>query len=146
MRAVANVANRVGREVRSVRGSPEERESQENCRHDVLWICGVLLALHVVLLGYSAAAHSPTIDEVAHMAAGVSHWELGRFDLYRVNPPLVRLLATLPVAVVGYVADWTGYSTGPGERPEFYLGDNSSTSTGAACFICSRGHAGPAFR
>lgn len=89
----------------------------------MLWICTAILGLHAILLAYGAAVHSPTIDEVAHMAAGVSHWELGRFDLYRVNPPLVRLLATLPVATAGYVADWTSYNAAPGERAEFYLGE-----------------------
>ncbi len=56
-----------------------------------------LLAIHAGLLAYGAAVHSPSIDEVGHLAAGLSHWQLGRFDLYHVNPPLVRMVAAVPV-------------------------------------------------
>ena len=59
-----------------------------------------LLAAHALLLGWGALRHSPPWDEVPHLVAGISHWELGRFDLYRVNPPLVRIVAALPVIVV----------------------------------------------
>jgi hypothetical protein len=48
----------------------------------------LLLAIQAGLLAWSATRHSPSVDEMGHLAAGVSHWELGRFDLYRVNPPL----------------------------------------------------------
>jgi hypothetical protein len=56
-----------------------------------------LLLVHAGLLGYGVAVHSPTLDEVGHMAAGLSHWQLGRFDLYHVNPPLVRMVAVVLV-------------------------------------------------
>ena len=36
-----------------------------------------LLAIHAGLLAYGAAIHSPSIDEVGHLAAGLSHWQLG---------------------------------------------------------------------
>jgi len=57
----------------------------------------VLLATHVGLLVCSATRQSPTPDELAHLVSGLSHWQLGEFDLYRVNPPLARLVATAPV-------------------------------------------------
>ncbi len=44
-----------------------------------------------------AAANSATVDEFAHVPAGVSHWETGDFSLYHENPPLVRCLVSLPV-------------------------------------------------
>jgi hypothetical protein len=50
-----------------------------------------LLAIHAGLLAWQAYRYSPTIDEPAHMAAGISHWKFGRFDLYRVNPPRVSI-------------------------------------------------------
>jgi 4-amino-4-deoxy-L-arabinose transferase-like glycosyltransferase len=112
----------------------ESREKRKWHRQGVLWICTVILGAHFILLGYGAAVHSPTIDEVAHMAAGVSHWELGRFDLYRVNPPFVRLLATLPVVAAGYMADWTSYNAAPGERREFYLGERFVDLNGTRSF------------
>ena len=57
-----------------------------------------LLALHGGLLAFIAAEHSPVISEAKHLPAGLSHLYLGRFDLFRVNPPLVRTAAALPVA------------------------------------------------
>lgn len=56
------------------------------------------------------------------MAAGLSHWEFGRFDLFPVNPPLVRNIATLPVSIGGYNADWTHYGTDCRRRREFTVG------------------------
>jgi hypothetical protein len=51
------------------------------------------------------------------------HWTTGRFDLYRVNPPLVRLVATLPVLAAGVETPWPeGMSNPPGARPEFVVG------------------------
>ncbi|NLF76587.1 MAG: glycosyltransferase family 39 protein [Chloroflexi bacterium] len=97
-------------------------------------ICAGIIGLHLSLLAYGAWVHSPTIDEVGHMAAGVSHWELGRFDLYRVNPPLVRLIAALPVSVVGYKMDWRGYSDAAGSRSEFYLGEKFAELNGGRSF------------
>ncbi|MGO8746687.1 MAG: hypothetical protein ACLQNE_11920, partial [Thermoguttaceae bacterium] len=53
----------------------------------------VILAAQAALLAWGAWRHSPTVDEVGSIVAGISHWKLGRFDLYRVNAPLVRLVA-----------------------------------------------------
>ena len=49
------------------------------------------------MLGFSAYVHSPMTDEIAHFAAGLGHWRYGDFELYNVNPPLPRLVGTLPV-------------------------------------------------
>ena len=44
-------------------------------------------------LAVNYAATMPVlVDEYAHVPAGVSYLELGRFLLYRENPPLVRCL------------------------------------------------------
>jgi hypothetical protein len=66
-----------------------------------------LLLLQAVLLARAAPLHSPSIDEVGHLAAGLEHWQTGCFDLYRVNPPLVRLAATLPLLFDPPEADWS---------------------------------------
>jgi len=84
------------------------------------WILGVL-AVHVALLAWGAARHSPTWDEPAHLVAGISHWQIGSFALYRVNPPLIRSVAALPVLVAGPRTDWSGYSGAPGARSEFVI-------------------------
>ncbi|MGH7139772.1 MAG: hypothetical protein ACREHD_28865, partial [Pirellulales bacterium] len=48
-------------------------------------------------MAWLAARHSPTIHEMAHLPAGICHWQYGMFELYRVNPPLPRMVAALPV-------------------------------------------------
>lgn len=84
----------------------------------------VLLTLHGGLLAYSATHHSPTHLEPAFLASGISHWKLGRFELYRVNPPLPRMLAALPAIAVGCTTDWSRFYVGPGCRPEFMVGED----------------------
>lgn len=81
-----------------------------------------LLTAQATLLAYSATANSPTRLEPALLAAGVSHWELGRFDLYCVNPPLVRMVAALPIVFLDHRTDWSCYDESPFRRPEFCVG------------------------
>ncbi|MBI1900863.1 MAG: glycosyltransferase family 39 protein, partial [Planctomycetia bacterium] len=71
-----------------------------------LWLAP-LLGVHAALLAYGAWVHSPTMDEGAHLPSGISHWQYGRFELYAVNPPLVRMVAALPVLAAGAKTDWS---------------------------------------
>jgi hypothetical protein len=57
----------------------------------------LLLGLHYALAAVSLLRENPTVDEVLHLPAGVSYWQQGTFKLYRHNPPLVKLVAALPV-------------------------------------------------
>lgn len=57
----------------------------------------LLVALCFLFLLVSGAwLLSPVQTESSHLASGISHALFFRFDLYRVNPPLVRCLAALP--------------------------------------------------
>jgi len=94
-----------------------------------------LLAVHTGLLGYSAYVHSPTLNEPGHLVAGLSHWKFGRFELYRVNPPLVRMVAALPVMAAGYEEDWSGFHEGPGARPVFGMGEQFVAANGERSFF-----------
>lgn len=94
----------------------------------------LLLAIHALLLGWQAWRYSPTIDEPAHLAAGISHWKFGRFDLYRVNPPLVRLVAGLPMLVVEPQTDWSAFTEAPYARPEFPIGTALANANGFDSF------------
>jgi dolichyl-phosphate-mannose-protein mannosyltransferase len=94
----------------------------------------VILGAHVLLLAWSAWRYSPVWDEVGHLPAGVSHLKFGRFDLYRVNPPLVRTLAALPVLCTDPSFDWRVWSTGPSARSEFAIGFRFLRDNGTACF------------
>ncbi|MEZ6121807.1 MAG: hypothetical protein R3C49_01375 [Planctomycetaceae bacterium] len=58
---------------------------------------------------WSATVHSPTIDESGHLPSGISHWHLGRFEGYAVNPPLVRMIAAAPVVLMNPQTDWTPF-------------------------------------
>lgn len=84
-----------------------------------------LLGIQTLLLAYSAWAHSPTLNEPAHLAAGIRHWQSGQFDLYRVNPPLVRLVAALPALASGVTTDWSRLGRFDGSvRSDFVVGDD----------------------
>jgi hypothetical protein len=49
----------------------------------------------------SLVQENPTIDEVAHLPAGITYWQKGTFKLYPHNPPLVKLVAAWPVSGPG---------------------------------------------
>ena len=93
-----------------------------------------LLTAHATLLAWQAWRYSPTIDEPAHLVAGLSHWKFGRFELYRVNPPLVRLVAALPMLLVDPKTDWSGFTEAPYARPEFWLGTTFANANGLKTF------------
>lgn len=80
------------------------------------------LSLHAALLAYSATQHSPTDLEPAFLASGVFNWHFGRFELYRVNPPLPRMVAALPAIFAGCETDWSRFDNHPSSRPEFPVG------------------------
>ncbi|MDR2441656.1 MAG: glycosyltransferase family 39 protein, partial [Planctomycetaceae bacterium] len=84
----------------------------------------ILLLVYSSLLVYSAWNNCPVMSEDAHLASGVSHYKYQRFDLYRVNPPLVRFLAALPVKneLISRENNWWRYDTSPLKRSEFTVG------------------------
>lgn len=76
----------------------ESSDAQTKNKTGCLTVCVlVVLVLHTVLLAWGAFRHSPTIDEVRWLPAGIVHCATGRFDVGRANPPLVRMVAALPV-------------------------------------------------
>ncbi|MDR2704813.1 MAG: glycosyltransferase family 39 protein [Planctomycetaceae bacterium] len=94
-------------------------------------ICGcVIIILQIILLVWSGYVHSPTHLEVFHLPAGVSHWELNRYDLYRVNPPLVRKVAALPVWLSPHFSNYAYYNSNPFQRAEYAVGIDAMYSNG----------------
>ncbi|GIX50057.1 MAG: hypothetical protein KatS3mg132_251 [Limisphaera sp.] len=78
---------------------------------------------HVGLLVYAAWSDSMAgDDEGGHLVSGIWHWQSGEFDLYRVNPPLVRLWACWPVREVAaeQMPAWVEEAFQV-RRPEFVL-------------------------
>lgn len=85
-------------------------------------IVAALLLIHAALLAWGACRYTPTPDEVGSLPAGLKHWKYGQFDLYRVNPPLIRLVATLPVLLANPEIDWTRTYNAPLGRGEYTVG------------------------
>ncbi len=104
-----------------------------------VWIArravAAILIVNTLLLGYSAYTHSPTLNEPAHLVAGLSHWRFCRFDLYRVNPPLIRMIATLPLMALRHKEDWSGFDEAPGDRPEMAMGERFVAANGYRSFF-----------
>ncbi len=69
-----------------------------------------------------AWTNSPVHNEVGHLPAGLSHWKHGNFILYRANPPLIRMLAAVPVLFANPETDWSLVDQGPYARSEFGTG------------------------
>jgi glutamine amidotransferase-like uncharacterized protein len=81
-----------------------------------------ILLVHITLLSISSFLDSPTNVETAHLPAGLSHWEHGTFYYFKQNPPLVRLVASIPVLFVPHQTNWTSYSDDKRVRCELGLG------------------------
>lgn len=98
------------------------------------WLVALLLT-QVFLLGVAADRHGPVVDELGHFPSGLSHWRFGEFDLYRVNPPLVRMIATIPVVLQNKCCEvWDHYTHRPFQREEFAVGRSFVSANGADFF------------
>lgn len=80
------------------------------------------LVLYAAILAWCAEVLSPTLNEIGHVPAGICHWRYGLFDLYRVNPPLPRLVAALPVLFCDPETAWPDYQLHAGARSEVPTG------------------------
>jgi hypothetical protein len=67
----------------------------------------LLLLLMVVLSGGAARRESATIDEVAHLGAGVSYLQKLDMRMNVEHPPLAKMLAALPLVLRGVHADYS---------------------------------------
>src|SRR5512140_3196296 len=70
----------------------------------------LLLALMAVLAGGAARRESITIDEVAHIGAGVSYLQKLDMRMNPEHPPLAKVLAALPLVIRGTHADYSHIS------------------------------------
>ena len=110
---------------------------EERKRFHVLWLSCILL-IQAVVLGWGAWRHSPTYDELAHLPAGLSHHRFGEFELYRVNPPLVRMVAAIPAMFVVCETDWERYEKrdrSSKKRLDFLVGSDFVNANGKDAFL-----------
>ncbi len=70
-------------------------------------VAGLLLILMAVLAGGAALRESATVDEVAHIGAGVSYLQRLELRLNEEHPPLPKVLAALPLVLRGVHADYS---------------------------------------
>jgi len=90
----------------------------------------MLALVHLLMLIYTSRNLSATNDEPAHLVAGLSYLDFEQFGLYRVNPPLVRLLAAAPVVLSKPERDWTRFTQSSVVRAEFKVGRDFATANG----------------
>jgi hypothetical protein len=86
---------------------PIDRQLPRFTRHPWMILC-LLLGGHALLAVAAARRTSPTVDEVNHLPAGITYWQQGTFALYHHNPPLVKLLAAVPVLASDPEVDYGG--------------------------------------
>ena len=102
---------------------------RSTCRPQPILV-SALLMIHAGHLAYLGTFYSPTLNEPAFLAAGVRHWQLGSFEMYRANPPLVRIVAAAPVLMAGARTDWHQFYSGAGARPELEVGSDFVAANG----------------
>ena len=82
----------------------------------------VITGLGVSLAAWSAIVNAPCSLEPVQLTAGLDIWQSGRFGLYEVNPPLVKMVAALPVATACARIDVQEFNRPvPGDRNEFVV-------------------------
>ncbi|HEX7180574.1 MAG TPA: glycosyltransferase family 39 protein [Thermoanaerobaculia bacterium] len=57
----------------------------------------LLLIAFALLCAHGLRWDTPTVDEFAHLPSGYHYLKTGRFDLFPLNPPLVKILCALPL-------------------------------------------------
>ncbi len=82
----------------------------------------VLLGIHAGLLLVSIPRNFVTIDEAGHIVAGLSYVKTRKFTVYRVNPPLPKVLAVLPILPMDPKVNFDKLEDDPRHRPEYTLG------------------------
>src|SRR6202790_179082 len=84
----------------------------------------LLLALMAALSGGAARRESVTVDEVAHIGAGVSYLQKLDLRMNEEHPPLAKALAALPLVIRGVHADYSHISwTLSSKNLNEYLGE-----------------------
>lgn len=73
-------------------------------------VAALLLALMAVMAGGAAWHESVTVDEVAHIGAGLSYLQKLDLRLNEEHPPLCKVLAALPLVLRGTRADYSHIS------------------------------------
>lgn len=106
-------------------------DSSSTTHHDLAAIA-IVLTLHLALIVPIAWTSSPNCDELGHLASGIYHWQTGKFDAYRVNPPLFRLWCTIPIAICQPKIEWRTPPQSAVHRSEWCLSAQLLSATSPA--------------
>jgi hypothetical protein len=88
-----------------------------------LFILLLVLAVQAFLLLRLDWHTSPNRTELGHIAASLRFCETGQFDLFHVNPPLMRMIVGIAVTkLIHPQTDWSDYSADPRKRSEWATG------------------------
>jgi glycosyltransferase involved in cell wall biosynthesis len=101
---------------------------------NIKYISIILLLIHAGLLFGNLRWNFIVVDEVAHVPSGVSHWQTGSFCLDRVNPPMPRMVAALPVLIAGPKSDYHQFDASQGIRREWQVGKDFIAANGRRSF------------
>lgn len=76
------------------------------------WIVILLLSVCVVLSGRAIIDKSATFDESMLVITGYSYWKTGDFRMDPNNPPLAKLIVSVPLLFTNFATDkWSHYVT-----------------------------------
>src|SRR6266540_3071746 len=101
-----------------------DMDHDQSSRRNVTILAALLLLMMGVLAGGAARRESVTIDEVAHVGAGVSYLQKLDYRMNEEHPPLAKVLAAIPLVIRGVHADYSHLSwTFSGGFFHQYLGE-----------------------
>ncbi|HEX6864913.1 MAG TPA: glycosyltransferase family 39 protein, partial [Thermoanaerobaculia bacterium] len=80
----------------------------------------LLLAVFAILCVHGLRWDTPTVDEFAHLPSGWYTLQTGRFDLFPLNPPLVKVLSALPLLALNPKLDPAARIENTGWYPWLY--------------------------
>lgn len=97
-------------------------------------VIATILAIHVGLLAWGAARNSFAWTETGLLPSGLWNWRYENLDVFRVNPPLLRMIAALPVLAMEPRIPNMYVSPDPRERAEWELGKRMVADHGERSF------------
>jgi hypothetical protein len=94
------------------------------CRSNIYQRISLLqIIVFSACLCWNAIGCAPVRDEFGQLVAGIAYWQFGNTSLYRVNPPLVRALGSLPAVAMGMRLESEFDRISPVSRYEHYHGE-----------------------
>lgn len=94
-----------------------------------------LIAIHFFLVGWCAFRNSFSWTETGLLPAGILDWRYASFDVFRVNPPLVRMWASLPVLAFDPDIPFKGVSVDPRRRAEWDVARSMIDTNGQTAWM-----------